>query len=615
MNPPEVSICIATLRNHSLHLTKLLLSIERNTTVPYEVIIVSGGGTVRGYTAPMNQALRAAVSPLVACLNDDVEVSEGWLEPLLERARAGAWAVTPDMTHTDGPQVYAPYCLLLRREALEQVGDLDEQFILWCFTAQTLISTPAGLRPIAELSVGDAVCSATGASVSVLATHSRQADDVLRLIAHGLDGSEVTAEHPYWARRRLHRPSQRYHREFSEPEWIVAGELHAGDLIAYPTFIRSSSALEVTPEEAYIAGRWLADGWAVHGKRSPCWLCGQDKGGGANRYCEECRHSGRVAAHQQERARIAWTRHNRKARGSDEVPPSAPSLQRERVRSAVPTDYHICGAWTERDAILQALEKAGLPYCEHGHETDVEFRLGILEARRILAGCGSNAWDKQLPYWAWGAPVEVREALLRGYLDGDGNKYTVTRQRSTPAKHERASSVNRQLIHGMAQLARSLGRIPKLYEAANNRTPSEIRGRVIRQPRRVYEMHLASNDGDGSGHRYLREDGLIWAPVRSIESVPPATVYNLTVDGDNTFVADGVVVHNCSDIDYAQRLIDAGHRPVKVLLPNPIIHHVSATSEANPDLDLNAIQQADLERYRQKHGEDANAAKGRMALE
>lgn len=132
MKQPLVSICVPTLRDWSPHLMRLVESLDCHTWhVDRELIIVSGSGTVRGYTAPMNQALRAAQGEYLLALNDDVEVSEGWLDPLLAEATSGTWAVTPDMSHTDGPQVYAPYCLLLRREALARVGELDEQFVLW----------------------------------------------------------------------------------------------------------------------------------------------------------------------------------------------------------------------------------------------------------------------------------------------------------------------------------------------------------------------------------------------------------------------------------------------------------------------------------------------------
>lgn len=130
--PPEVSICIPTLRGYD-RLARLLRSIEQHTTsVDYEVVIVENGSRARGYTIPMNQALRAGRGEFLIALNDDVEVTAGWIGPLVEQARAGVWACTPDMTHTDGPQVFAPYCLCLRREAFEEFDGLDERFLLWC---------------------------------------------------------------------------------------------------------------------------------------------------------------------------------------------------------------------------------------------------------------------------------------------------------------------------------------------------------------------------------------------------------------------------------------------------------------------------------------------------
>jgi GT2 family glycosyltransferase len=130
--PPQVSICIPTLRGYD-RLGRLLRSIEMHTMgVDYEVVVVDNGSRPRGYTAPMNQALRAARGEFLVALNDDIEVADGWIEPLLEQATAGVWACTPDMTHIDGPQVFAPYCLCLRREAFEALGGLDERFVLWC---------------------------------------------------------------------------------------------------------------------------------------------------------------------------------------------------------------------------------------------------------------------------------------------------------------------------------------------------------------------------------------------------------------------------------------------------------------------------------------------------
>lgn len=39
----------------------------------------------------------------------------------------------------------------------------------------------------------------------------------------------------------------------------------------------------------------------------------------------------------------------------------------------------------------------------------------------ILENFGKGAMNKRLPAWIYGADYELREALLRGYFDGDGD--------------------------------------------------------------------------------------------------------------------------------------------------------------------------------------------------
>jgi GT2 family glycosyltransferase len=129
---PTVSICIPTLRGYS-NLLALLQSIERHTHVDYEVVIVDSGSRVRGFPVPMNQAMRAARGRVIVGLNDDVEVTPGWIEPLVAAIDAGAWMVSPDQTSTDGNQCFCGWCVAFSRTAL-WCEDLwyDEQFGIWC---------------------------------------------------------------------------------------------------------------------------------------------------------------------------------------------------------------------------------------------------------------------------------------------------------------------------------------------------------------------------------------------------------------------------------------------------------------------------------------------------
>jgi len=132
MSDPLVSICIPTLHGGPM-LQRCLDSIEEYTTLDYEFVIVGAGSRSRGFTKPMNRALRAARGDYLVALNDDVEVTWGWLDPLVRAAsRPGVLIVAPDQRSTDGEQVMCGWCVVGQREAWEQLGFYDERFVFWC---------------------------------------------------------------------------------------------------------------------------------------------------------------------------------------------------------------------------------------------------------------------------------------------------------------------------------------------------------------------------------------------------------------------------------------------------------------------------------------------------
>lgn len=132
-----MSICIPTLdgwlSGEPSRLEVLLTTISAYTPLDHEVIVVGSGNRVRGFPFGMNQAMRAARGRVIIGLNDDVEVTPGWCEPLVAAIDAGAWVASPDQTSTDGNQCICGWCVAFSRTAL-WCEDLwyDEQFGIWC---------------------------------------------------------------------------------------------------------------------------------------------------------------------------------------------------------------------------------------------------------------------------------------------------------------------------------------------------------------------------------------------------------------------------------------------------------------------------------------------------
>ncbi|SKA84699.1 intein C-terminal splicing region/intein N-terminal splicing region [Prosthecobacter debontii] len=217
-------------------------------------------------------------------------------------------------------------------------------------------------------------------------------------------------------------------------------------------------------------------------------------------------------------------------------------------------DWWIIGRWLG-DGHLDSRERAHIS-CSHAEAEGLLTRLGkragsvakretatqiALKDRQgqhstqftaMLKRCGRGAAGKRLPVEALSLEPVKAESLLAGYLSADGHYV---------AKHKRwtASSVSRALLLGMAMVAQRARGVAASVYAGRPAGSTAIQGRTVntRQdwilgipPRNVSAMML--NDG-------------AWKKVRKIEATGEAEVWDLQVEGDESFVAEGCVVHNC----------------------------------------------------------------------
>jgi ribonucleoside-diphosphate reductase alpha chain len=126
---------------------------------------------------------------------------------------------------------------------------------------------------------------------------------------------------------------------------------------------------------------------------------------------------------------------------------------------------------------------------------------------------------KRLPSWIHATPAEFRVGLLRGVADGDGTRVNVNQTRVTLS--------NEGLVRQLFELAVELGQTPclKAEYIPENATAAP------------WSFTLGGKPMYVRGGAYL---------VESVEPVAGVTtVFNLEVEEDNTYVANGVVVHNC----------------------------------------------------------------------
>lgn len=180
-------------------------------------------------------------------------------------------------------------------------------------------------------------------------------------------------------------------------------------------------------------------------------------------------------------------------------------------------------------------------------------RLDSNDAGRVLQALGlvGGAWGKRVPEWVHQLPAAAKRAFLSGYFDADGTKGDGTR---------RAASVSADLLDDMRRLAMTCGVRPSNRHechAAAQSAPNAIR-------REAHSWWVADFRDDralpGGSHRakdFPFSDHFRVESVTRIDHLTPTPVWDLTIDGDESFIAEGFVVHNSRwhEDDLAGRLI------------------------------------------------------------
>lgn len=148
---------------------------------------------------------------------------------------------------------------------------------------------------------------------------------------------------------------------------------------------------------------------------------------------------------------------------------------------------------------------------------------------------GKYAHEKRIPREALCLPREKAKYFFDGYMSGDGR-----------SDREEATSTSAALILGMCIIAQRIGKsVPAVYYTRRDEK-CVIQGRECRQ-RDTYTFRISSKSVKGHYRaRYVCRE--LYQPTESDDF---GTVYNISVEEDNSYVANGAIVHNCQDISVA----------------------------------------------------------------
>lgn len=360
-----------------------------------------------------------------------------------------------------------------------------------CLSAGTLVLTEHGQVPIESVQVGVRVLTHTGEWKRVTEVFDNGVRNTVTMRGWGnQSGLTLTPDHSLYARHtsRASKPKDGHKgAKMADPEWIAVEDFresdNSGTMATRWSFPAEVDALEVPAfPESYRSGQ----------QNIPSELLSEE---------------------------FMWLLGIYFAEGSSFV-----GEQYAKVQLAIHQD--------EVPEVLRRVERVGLNASAIDSDRDLSAKIQINSrplATWLKDNASGTARDKCLPSFVFGLDSHLREALLDGMVYGDGHV--------RPSGRIEYSTSSQALALSVQILAHTLG-----YYASvtHNPPPSpwEFYGRII-QGGDSYTINISERS-----NRADSDAGKIWAAVSPAEPSGEASTYDLSVEDDHSFVANGVVVHN-----------------------------------------------------------------------
>ena len=374
----------------------------------------------------------------------------------------------------------------------------DNQCSESCFKAGTLIETINGPVPIEEIKVGDLVLTQSGEYHKVYNTMKRspELNELIKLKIHGAGILYTTKNHPFWIKQYkglkvIDGKNQQYYSD--NPEWIEAKDINPRDKACL--LYKKPGNVHVDEGVAYMTGRWLGDGWKT-----------------VDNY----------------------------------------------YKNLVYDRFYICCGKQDEDELEEKFIKYKVKYSKFERSTTFVFSIpkkqtggkNLIEKPyinidiiNIISKCGQYSHGKFIPQEIFDWDESSIRMLLKGYFDADGHL-----EKNRSIFH--ISSTSKRLLYGIAILLRSLKIAPTFHSPNMKNRSNIILGRTV-NIRDVYTLSFLSYE---TTRRYqIFEEDAIWSTIRTpIIPEEKYDVYNISVEGDPTYYADGVLVHNCSSTCFSR---------------------------------------------------------------
>jgi len=197
-----------------------------------------------------------------------------------------------------------------------------------------------------------------------------------------------------------------------------------------------------------------------------------------------------------------------------------------------------CGKHKEKE--LEEKIKKSFNYSKVEERTTFKFHITKNVFGEFLKPAKRGAKNKEIPPEWFHLPKNKAKALLEGYFSGDGSKQL---------NRYRATSVSPKLILGISLL------IQRVYDVCASIYEQDVPEKTIIEGREVNQskQYIVAYSERTNGTKSYCIGSYGWKPIKSIEENKFETVFNIEVEEDQSYFANGIIVHNCQDISFAGR--------------------------------------------------------------
>ena len=176
----------------------------------------------------------------------------------------------------------------------------------------------------------------------------------------------------------------------------------------------------------------------------------------------------------------------------------------------------------------------------------IKFSIYNEEFMDLASEFGRGAANKEIPLWVFGLSLNQRELFIDGYTSGDGSLVANKTMQSV-------TTISKKLALGFAKLVECTLNRPASVFYVKTADTHVIEGRRVNQQDQ-YQIHYRIEDnGKLLWHSKIYE-GNMWKPVKTVKKIEldkAIPVFNLEVENNHTYNANGIICHNCTNISIA----------------------------------------------------------------